>query len=137
MAIWGIGANYEGKDVTDLFFDKEGAYVGYKEDEATSIYQMIYSIKPGDIIYIKSFHKQILKIKAIGIVLPEKEHFKRNYIQGLGFGVKVKWLKIIGPFTILFDDEKNKNNVYCNTLYEEHNFDIINQILIKVTNNLN
>ena len=98
---------------------------------------MIYSIKPGDIIYIKSFYKQTLNIKAIGIVLPEKEHFKQNYFQGLGFGVKVKWLKTICPFTIVFDAEKNKNNVYCNTLYEEHNFDIINQILIKITNKLN
>ena len=69
--------------------------VGYKEDEATSIYQMIYSIKPGDIIYIKSFYKQTLNIKAIGIVLPEKERFKQNYVQGLGYGVKVKWLKTI------------------------------------------
>lgn len=92
MAVWGIGAYYNDSKVKDKaqdFLRNNFAYIGWKEPEAPAIYQMLRSIKVGDMIYIKSFSPKTktLHIKALGIVIDNK----LQYSEDLGTGVAVKW----------------------------------------------
>lgn len=132
MAVWGIGAYYTGtspEDKTQYFIDNECACIGWSKNEAPSIYRMLRSIKIGDIIYIKSFalRNTTLHIKAVGIVTDTNDYLEN--------GVKVKWKQSfdgIEPFTIT--QERYRNNVYGNTLYEEYDPEIITAVVNAILN---
>ena len=131
MAVWGIGAYYTGEtpeDKTQDFIDNECACIGWDKRNAPSLYKMLSSIIPGDIIYIKSFalRNKTLHIKAVGIV-------SETNVSDLKNGVKVKWKQnFIGiqPFTIT--PERYRNNVYGNTLYEEYDPEIITAVIHEI-----
>lgn len=126
MAVWGIGAYYTGdkpEDKTQYFIDNECACIGWSKSEAPSLYRMLKSVKLGDIIYIKSFalRNTSVCIKAVGIVT-ETDTSENT--------VKVKWkrnFKGIEPITVT--PERYRNNVYGNTLYEEYDSEIINEVI--------
>lgn len=131
MAIYGIGAYYEGTtDVSEDFIEKELACIGWSESDAPSLYQVLKYIKVGDIVYIKSAPIGLgLKVKGVGIVIDNK------FIEDddLGTGVKVKWLwtgnESLGEIS-------DKYNVRNNTLYEEFNKTIQLKILSLIINKL-
>lgn len=132
MAVWGIGAYYSGgepEDRTQDFLDNGYACIGWSNNKAPSLYRMLNSIKPGDIIYIKSFalRNQSLHIKAVGIVTDTN-------VPNLENGVKVKWKlnSNIEPFEIT--SERYRNNVYGNTLYEEYDQEIITEVVNAIMN---
>lgn len=93
---------------------------------------MFDSIKSGDIVYIKSFTPKTkeLHIKAVGLV---KDTTKKHY-DSLGTGVKAIWKENFQPFSITIDDKMYKNNVFNNTLFEEFNTNIIEQIIKSIMN---
>jgi hypothetical protein len=129
MSVWGFGSHYRNlspKDKTQNFIDDGCAYIGWNETEAPALYHMLDTIKVGDIVYIKSFAKKTkkLNVKAIGLVLDNNKR-KSN----LGTGVKVKWLDNFKPFSIDITKEMYRNNVFNNTLYEEYNVEIINELI--------
>lgn len=134
MAVWGIGAYYndsETRDKTQDFLDRSFAYIGWKESEAPAIYQMLSSIKVGDIVYIKSFSPKtkILYIKALGIVVDNKP----QYFEGLGTGIVVKWKeKFTETIEISITPEMYRNNVYNNSLYEEYDKKIIQKLIKEI-----
>ena len=118
MAVWGIGAYYIGTvpaDKTQEFINNNCACIGWGEDKAPALHQMLKSIKNGDIVYIKSFYKyRELFIKAVGIVTD-------NTIidTDFGKGVTVKW-KETSLEPIIID---------ANTIYEEYDKEIINKLV--------
>lgn len=69
VAIYGIGANFGGIDVSKNFLHSGVAGVGWDQADAPDLHNYIDSIEKGDIIYIKScnFGNDIC-VKGIGIV---------------------------------------------------------------------
>lgn len=138
MAVWGIGAKFNNSD-TDLmpdFLNREIAYVGYNRETASDIFRVLDSIKKGDLIYIKSTYKDILYIKAIGIVKNDKiEAFSafENPNDNV-YGIKVKWL-IELPKCEKFPFGKDRHyNVFKNTVYEELNDDVLDFVTTQIIN---
>lgn len=118
MAIYGIGAYY-GEDVSADFINASLVGVGWSKDEAPELHEFIGKLKPGDIVYIKSFppRSENMTVKAVGIITSE-EVLNAQSTNGLvEAGRRVSWLDT-GEFTIQKPAEKN--NVRRNTLYEEH-----------------
>jgi len=118
MAIYGIGATYDGIDVSGEFLRNQLACVGWSLEEAPALHEMLKYIKPGDIIYIKSHPLNVgLIIKAVGIVVGNQVVNNPN----LGDGVPVRWVwsgqRRVGPI----NDRYNVRNL---TLYQEFSFDI-------------
>ncbi|MGE7860393.1 hypothetical protein ACQKOA_04920 [Bacillus mobilis] len=129
MAIYGIGAMY-GRSVNkkDEFLINDCACIGWEKEDAPALHKMFQKIKVGDFLYIKSFvvNKKELRVKAVGIVIDDTiKNFK------LGQGITVKWLwdSGINPKIIDITESIYKNNVFNNTLYEEHNACIQEEIL--------
>jgi hypothetical protein len=93
MAIYGIGCDYDGKDVGNDFYAKSVACIGWKPEDKPYLFGIMKEIGIGDIIIIKSFFqrrgKQVLRIKGIGIVTDNT----RKKTKGLGHCIEVKWLK--------------------------------------------
>jgi len=123
MAIFGIGATYGNNDVSTEFIDNGVACVGWDQEEASALYEILRFLKLGDIIYIKSAPiGQGIRIKAIGIV---KDNTLKQ-VQNLGTGVSMNWIwtghENIGTI-------EDKYNVRNNTLYEEFNRDVQEKIL--------
>lgn len=119
MAIYGIGATYDRtNDVSVDFIQEQIACVGWSSQEAPTLHEILKHIKPGDIIYIKSYPPNIgLIIKAVGVVVGNQviDH------PILGKGVSVRW-QWTGEYRFVpFTD---KYNVHSLTLYEEFNLDI-------------
>lgn len=69
VAIYGIGANFGGIDVSKNFLHSGVAGVGWDQADAPDLHNYIDNIEKGDIIYIKScnFGNDIC-VKGIGIV---------------------------------------------------------------------
>lgn len=55
MAIFGIGANFNNQDVSDIFISGSFIGIGWNVKDAPDLHEFIKSLKVGDIIYIKSF----------------------------------------------------------------------------------
>jgi len=72
MAVWGIGAYFQGEgDITKDCLKEKVAVIGYMEEEKPRYYEMIQSVEVGDLIFIKSrfMLNQPLRIKAVGFVI--------------------------------------------------------------------
>lgn len=53
MAVWGMGAFYD-SDVSKQFVSQGCACIGWDKADAPALYQMLMSVKIGDIMYLKS-----------------------------------------------------------------------------------
>ncbi|MBR5433616.1 MAG: hypothetical protein IK117_04195 [Bacteroidales bacterium] len=125
MAVFGLGSNYEGTDMTEKFVKNKVACIGYEPDETPTLYNVFKSIKVGDIVYLKSKSPNSgLKIKAVGIATSTTLKSYKN----LGYGIHVNWIVETLPLKDFKDD---KYNVRCNTIYEEYNDEII-QFLVSL-----
>ncbi len=119
MAVFGFGANFDGTDMAGEFIKNNEIYIGWGKDDAPSQYNLLRSIKAGDIVYIKSQAPSVgLHIKGIGIVLSHDVNGKSS--------LNMKW---ISDKVIKWGKVNDKYNVRSNTLYEEFNPEIIETIL--------
>jgi hypothetical protein len=115
MAIFGFGANYEGEDVSANFVAAGAACVGWAEQDAPPLHNMLRHIKVGDIAFLKSFTPQVgLTIKAVGVVLGSEP----REIRALGWGVQVRWIWRGEDRIGLLGDKYPVRGI---TLYEEYN----------------
>src|SRR5437016_1754135 len=104
--MFGIGAFYDGvRDVSGDFVREGVACVGWDEDQAPPIYEILRHIRVGDIIYIK----------AVGIV---EDPTVQRY-GDLGRGVRVRWFWHGEPVQIPYTAAERSYNVRSITLYEE------------------
>ena len=123
MAIFGIGAHYDGQDVSDDFVANKVACIGWSEADAPAVYEVMKHFKVGDIVYIKSAPiGHGIRVKAIGIV----DDNKMRSVAGLGEGVGIKWVWSGHENLGTIDDKYNVRN---NTIYEEYSRAVQNEIL--------
>lgn len=124
MAIFGLGANYEGEDMTAAFLENGVACIGWSYDDAPSLHQIMRSIKVGDIVYLKSHPPSVgLIVKAVGLV-HDSAVVSSDHGQAC---VRVNW-RWQGP-ALTVGHIHDAYNVRNNTLYEEWNPDVRNRIL--------
>jgi len=133
MAIFGIGAFYD-RDVSNEFITKGIACIGWNENEAPTLHNILRFLRTGDILYIKSHSPQVgLVIKGVGIVTDNQ----LNTYPNLGTGVKVKWIwtgyEEIGKITEL-DDKYNVRNI---SIYEEFNKFVQDKVVSLLTGKIN
>jgi hypothetical protein len=123
MAIFGIGANYGGDDVSNEFINNTVACVGWDITDAPALHEILRFLKLGDIIYIKSAPiGQGIRVKGIGIV----QDNTLKPIPNLGTGVSVNWIWTGHENLGTIDDKYNVRN---NTLYEEFNREVQERVL--------
>jgi len=132
MAIYGIGADYDGKYVGDEFYNSGVACIGWGLETKPYLYGIIREISIGDVVIIKSFFqragKQVLRIKGIGIVTDNK----LTDLQNLGQCIEVRWLKYDANFLkeIEYANEEFDGGVQRRTtIYKEYNPDICKAIV--------
>ncbi|MDP8228765.1 MAG: hypothetical protein P9M15_04865 [Candidatus Electryoneaceae bacterium] len=132
MAIWGIGAIYNGVEDKYKSFITEGfACIGWDEKNSPSLHYMMKHIKRGDIIFIKAFviNGRYLRVKAIGIAIDDVAPPPRD--KDLGeIGVRVRWVWEGQEDFRNLDDSYNVRSI---TLYEENNPVIQNRIIALLT----
>lgn len=126
MAIYGAGSNWDGDEIKHDFFKNKNFVIGWDINEAQDLYNLISSIKVGDIIYLKANRPGSLdiRVKGIGIVrnsflniLFEKgenlSHTRKN------FELPIEWI-YKDEFIISIPNNIGKlTNVRAATLYEE------------------
>jgi hypothetical protein len=123
MAMFGLGANYDGTDVTQDFLNNSVACVGWPYDDAPSLHHIMRSFQVGDIVYIKSHPPNIgLIVKAVGLVRDSRV-FESDHGKAC---VRMEWIWHGNETLGHVDDRYNVKN---NTLYEEWNPDVRNRIL--------
>lgn len=126
MAIYGVGAYYDGDDVSDEFIKGNLIGTGWDFTDAPELYEYFKSLKVGDIVYIKAaqFGSDIT-VKAVGVIL-DNVILTSSFHYLTAIGRNVKWLST-AKFVILRPAEKN--NVRSNTIYEEFHPDVQHQII--------
>lgn len=136
MAIYGIGCDYDGKDVGNDFYKKGIACIGWAPEDKPYLYGIMKEIDIGDIVIIKSFFqrrgKQVLRIKAVGIVTDNT--IKK--VKDLGHCLEVKWLqyKPDGIKEFEFTKEEFDAGVQRRTtIYKEYNPELCKQIVQLLT----
>lgn len=116
MAIYGVGAYYDGEDVTEEFIEDNIIGTGWRIIDAPELHAYFFSLRVGDIVYIKSaFGGSDITVKGIGVVIDNQILSLANH-ELTEIGRNVRWLNI-EHFTIPRPSEKN--NVRSNTIYEE------------------
>ena len=114
MGVYMFGAHYSGEDVSQSFVRKGVACVGWSQDDAPTLHDILERIRPGDLAVIKSFGGGPFKIKAVGHVTAVVDDVK-----DLGRGVKVRWGWVgdrVVPKELMEDKYSSARTV---TLYEE------------------
>lgn len=129
MAVWGIGAYYPGEkeDKAKKFVEKDRIIIGYFEEDHSDYYEIMRSIKPGDIVFIKArfMLNQKMKIKAVGIAV-DTNLSDVNGMDGRK-GIIVNWIKDLTDQPV--DLEKDKtNDGSTRTIYQERDPKIINKL---------
>lgn len=56
MAVYGIGATFEKKDVFDTFIKDKVAFLSWTDKDAPKLHKLFRHIKIGDILYVKSYN---------------------------------------------------------------------------------
>lgn len=150
MAIYGVGSNWGGKELKEVFFREDKFILGWNEETANDIYSFIGALKVGDILYIKANQpgSRTLRIKGIGII-------KTNFIGCLNSGdykdtkitdweelfIKVYWIyKEVdqNDFVITIPENEGKlTSVRACTIFEEHLPFVQNLIIDKIINMCN
>lgn len=118
MAIYGFGAMFGGKtDVTDDFLRQGMACVGWSEQDAPPLFDMLRNIGNGDLVFIKSFNPQVgLIIKAVGVVADRT--IRQFPVQGHPrHGITVRWVWQGHDPVAKIDDKYPVRSV---TLFQEH-----------------
>lgn len=131
MSVYGMGSLFSATEEQLGNFVSEGfACIGWKKKEKPELYEILNSIKIGDIIYIKAlpFNSKSMKIKAVGIVTTalKTENTHHGY-EECGNEIGIKWLKSNINKSINIDDSNiNKRK---GSLFIETNTDYIDKII--------
>lgn len=68
MAIYGIGCDYDGKDMGNEFYSKGLACIGWQPGDKPFLFGIMREVGIGDILIMKAFFqragKQVLRIKG-------------------------------------------------------------------------
>jgi hypothetical protein len=118
MAIYGFGAMFGGDtDVSGDFLQMGMACVGWSEQDAPPLFDILRNIGNGDLVFIKSFNLQVgLTIKAVGVVTDRT--IRQYTVQGCPrHGVAVCWVWQGSDQVGRIDDKYPVRTV---TLFEEH-----------------
>ena len=130
MAVWGIGAYYPGEkeDKAKKFVEKDRIIIGYSEEDHPDYYEIMGSINPGDIVFIKArfMLNQPMKIKAVGIAV-DTDLSNANGMDGQK-GIIVKWLKDLTDEPVVLEKTR-VNDGSTRTIYQERDLKIIDQIV--------
>lgn len=143
MAILGAGSNWDGIEMKDDFFKNNNYVIGWDINDAQDLYNLISSIKVGDIIYLKANRPGSLdiRIKGIGIV-------KNSLIQVLfqkgenltntrnNFELPVEWIYKTEFILTIPNDIGRLTNIRAATLYEEFLPFVQDEIITKVISKL-
>ena len=131
MAIFAVGANYDGDDVSPQFISQSVAGVGWDHASAPELHQLITSLKVGDIIYIKAYSPSSpdIIVRAIGFIRDAVIHNNITSNNLVACGRNIDWrfkeeLRITKP--------TEKNNVRLNSAYEEFHPIVQAQILAHI-----
>lgn len=118
MAIFAVGANYDGNDVSSQFIAHRMAGVGWDFESAPELHQLIASLKVGDIVYIKAFPpgSPDIFVKAIGFVADGILHNDLSSANLVAVGRNIDW-RVTEEFQIPKPPERL--NVRLNSAYEE------------------
>lgn len=134
MAVWGIGAKYNGSQTSLIshFTNNGVACVGYTKDTAPDIIQVMKSIKIGDLIFIKTRWGNTIFIKAIGIITDNKIVEVPNFEnpESTISQMKVDWL--IRPnkhIPVKLEKNELNYNAFRNTIYEEFNPKVLYKVI--------
>lgn len=134
MAIWGVGAKFGSWDNKLDSFVKESFWcTGFKEQEKPEVYEMIKSIKIGDVVYVKSLalNSNIMNVRGIGIVTESFKNLNSHKgFESCGNEIGVKWL-IAESKQPLFQEKITDKyiNERKTTIFKEYNRDIIKRII--------
>lgn len=134
MAVYGIGATFEKKDVFGIFIKDKVAFLSWTDKDAPELHKLFRYIKIGDILYIKSYNPTTgLTIKAVGIVTDNTMNQHNNN------SISVGWIwkgqkdaeKDEDQFIIL-EPNMDKYNVRNIAIYEEFNEVVLAKVLDKI-----
>lgn len=131
MSVYGMGSLFSATEEQLGNFVSEGfACIGWKKKEKPELYEILNSIKIGDIIYIKAlpFNSKSMKIKAVGVVTAEPQNTNTHHgYEECENEIGVKWLKSNINKSINIDDSNiNKRK---GSLFIETNTDYIDKII--------
>lgn len=143
MAIYGAGSNWDGDEMKDDFFNNNNYIIGWNINDAEDLYNLISSIKVGDIIYLKANRPGSLdiRIKGIGIV-------KSSLIQVLfkkgenlsstrnNFELPVEWIYKNEYVITIPTDIGKLTNIRAATLYEEFLPFVQDEVITKLISQL-
>ena len=142
MAIFGAGSNWDGDEIKDDFFSNENYVIGWSINDAQDLYNLISSIKVGDIIYLKANRPGSLDIRVKGIGIVKSSLLTVLFEKGENlssvrnnFELPVEWVDKQEFFIKIPADTGKLTNVRAATLYEEYlpfvQTEIINRIIAK------
>ncbi|HIZ83013.1 MAG TPA: hypothetical protein H9668_01145 [Firmicutes bacterium] len=127
MAVWGIGANWDKRDVSREFVGYSTASIGYDEKDNSTFHDKMKKVNVGDLIFIKAkfMEKGTMLVKAIGIVT-DKSLCLENGFDGHE-GIKVHWVRNLtdNPVEIISPGEYGSTH----TFYEEKDKNVIKRII--------
>lgn len=128
MAVWGIGASWDGRDVSKDFIERGVAAIGYSEENKATFHNLMRErTKIGDLIFIKAKYNENgqMHIKAIGII-SDNNLCKENGFEGHD-GIKVRWIKDLTNCKAIIDSPPEYGSTH--TMYEEKITSVIRQII--------
>lgn len=134
MAVYGIGATFEKKDVFDSFIKDKVAFLSWTDKDGPELHKLFRRVKIGDILYIKSYNPTTgLIIKAICIVKDNTINEANNN------SISVGWIwtgkkdaeKHEDQFIVL-EPNMDKYNVRNIAIYEEFNEVVLAKVLDKI-----
>lgn len=134
MAIWGVGAKFDGWDnKLDSFVNESFWCTGFTQQEKPEIYEMIKNIQIGDIVYVKSLpiKSNIMNVRAVGIVTESFKNFNSHKgFENCGNEIGVKWLITESNQPLLKEEITDKYiNGRKTTIFKEYNKDIIKRVI--------
>ena len=131
MSVYGMGSLFSATEEQLGNFVSEGfACIGWKKKEKPELYEILNSIKIGDIIYIKAlpFNSKSMKIKAFGIVTAEPKNTNTHHgYEECENEIGVKWLN--SDINKLIDVDDGNLNARKGSVFVETNSEYIKKII--------
>lgn len=127
MAVWGVGATWNGQDVSKEFIGYETATIGWDKAENPKFHELMEEVRPGDLIFIKArfMMNDPLRIKGIGIVVNTKLCKENGYHDREG--IKVHWVKNLTDSPVDISAPSKYGSTH--TLYKEDDSEVIQKIV--------
>ncbi len=126
MAIFGAGSNWDGKEIRERFFADGNYVIGWSNEDAEDLYNLLSSVKAGDILYLKADRPGALNIRVKGIGIVKESLLSARLRRGGSLSdvpgclqIPVEWV-CREEFIVSVPHGTGKlTNVRAATLYEE------------------